>query len=46
MKFEKIDLEVLEKKGISREKLIEQLEMIRDGFPWLKIEAPATASAC
>lgn len=42
MKFEKIDLEVLEKKGISREKLIEQLEMIRDGFPWLKIEAPAT----
>ena len=42
MKLEEIDLEVLKEKGISEEKLIEELTMIRDGFPYLKIEAPAT----
>lgn len=36
------DLELLEKKGISEEKLNEQLEMLAAGFPFLKIEAAAT----
>ena len=36
------DLEVLKIKGISEEKLAEELQMLADGFPYLKIEAPAT----
>ena len=36
------DLEILESKGISEEKLAEELRMLADGFPYLKIEAPAT----
>lgn len=42
MKFSEKDLEVLEAKGISKEKLQEELRMIADGFPFLRIEAPAT----
>lgn len=42
MKLEEIDLTTLEEKGISKEKLQEELEMIASGFPFLKIEAPAT----
>lgn len=42
MEFNEQDLNVLEDKGISREKLFEQLSMLREGFPYLKIEAPAT----
>lgn len=40
--MEKIDLEVLESKGISEEKLNEQLKMLKEGFPYLRLEAPAT----
>lgn len=40
--MEKIDLEVLESKGISEEKLNEQLKMLKKGFPYLHLEAPAT----
>lgn len=36
------DLEILNAKGISEEKLAEELKMLADGFPYLKIEAPAT----
>lgn len=36
------DLETLRQKGITPEKLEEELEMLRTGFPYLKIEAPAT----
>lgn len=42
MKLENVDIELLEKKGITPEQLQEQLEMIAKGFPWLDIEAPAT----
>lgn len=42
MELNEKDFEVLEEKGISKEKLEEQLEMLRDGFPYLKLEAPAT----
>ncbi len=42
MKLEKEDLEFLKEKGISEEKLAEQLEMLSKGFPWLRIEGPAT----
>ena len=42
MKLEKEDLEFLKEKGITVEKFEEQLEMQRNGFPYLKIEAPAT----
>lgn len=37
-----LDLEVLNKKGISKEKLEEELTMIKEGFPYLKIESAAT----
>ena len=40
--MEEKDLEVLAAKGISEEKLNEQLSMLREGFPFLKLEAPAT----
>ena len=36
------DIEVLEKKGISKDKLEEELKMLKEGFPWLRIEAAAT----
>ncbi len=42
MKLEKLDLELLEEKGITPEKLEAQLEDLKNGFPFLKIEAPAT----
>lgn len=42
MKLEEIDITTLKEKGISVEKLQEELEMIAAGFPYLKIEAPAT----
>ncbi len=41
MELEKIDLETLSRKGISEEKLREELDMLRDGFPFLRIEGPA-----
>ena len=42
MKLEKHDLELLEEKGITPEKLEAQLENLKTGFPYLKIECPAT----
>ncbi len=42
MKLEEIDIETLNEKGISEEKLREELKMLSEGFPYLKIEAPAT----
>ncbi len=36
------DRELLSRKGISEEKLAEELTMLADGFPYLRIEAPAT----
>ena len=42
MKLEKEDLEFLQEKGITEEKLTEQLEMLANGFPYLKLEGPAT----
>lgn len=42
MELNEIDLEILKAKGISEEKLAEELRMLADGFPFLKIEAPAT----
>lgn len=40
--MEEKDLEMLAAKGISQEKLEEQLTMLREGFPFLRLEAPAT----
>lgn len=42
MKLDQKDLEYLKEKGITVEKFEEQLTMHRNGFPYLKIEAPAT----
>ncbi|MBD5356681.1 MAG: DUF4301 family protein [Bacteroides sp.] len=42
MELNAIDLEILKTKGISEEKLAEELRMLADGFPFLKIERPAT----
>ncbi len=42
MKLEEIDIATLSEKGISEEKLQEELNMLKVGFPFLKIEAPAT----
>lgn len=42
MKLEQVDIDLLEQKSISEERLKEQLEMLAHGFPWLKIEAAAT----
>lgn len=36
------DRDLLARKGISEEKLAEELEMLAKGFPYLRIEAPAT----
>ena len=40
--MEQLDLELLKTKGISEEKLTEQLRMLKEGFPFLKLGAPAT----
>ena len=42
MTLDSKDIEFLDKKGISEEQLREQLEMIRIGFPYLRLEAAAT----
>lgn len=42
MELNEKDLEILNAKGISEEKLAEELEMLKNGFPYLCIEAPAT----
>lgn len=42
MNLNDTDLKVLEEKGISEEKLALQLRQLAEGFPYLKIEAPAT----
>lgn len=42
MELNAIDIEILKEKGISEEKLAEELKMLAEGFPYLKIEAPAT----
>ncbi len=42
MKLEEIDVLTLQERGISEAKLNQELQMLRDGFPFLKIEAPAT----
>lgn len=42
MKLEEKDIRILESKGISEEKLEAELRMLKEGFPYLKIEAPAT----
>lgn len=36
------DLEILKEKGITEVEFQEQLEMLKNGFPFLKLEAPAT----
>jgi len=43
MKLKEIDIETLRRKGISLEALEEQLTAFATGFPYLAIEAPATA---
>lgn len=40
--MKEIDIETLQRKGISEETLAEQLEMLANGFPYLRVEAPAT----
>lgn len=42
MKLEEIDIQTLSKQGKSEERLNEELRMLKDGFPFLRIEAPAT----
>lgn len=42
MELTQTDIEILKAKGISEEKLSEELKMLSEGFPYLKIEAPAT----
>ena len=42
MILEELDIETLKEKGISEEKLRDELKMLAEGFPFLKIEAPAT----
>lgn len=36
------DIEILQKKGKTEEQLKEELRMLAEGFPYLRIEAPAT----
>lgn len=43
MKLEKEDILLLNEKGITEQQLAEQLEMLANGFPYLKIEGPAVA---
>lgn len=42
MKLENVDIQLLEKKGITEARLQEQLDMIAKGFPWLNIKCAAT----
>lgn len=42
MELNEIDIEILKAKGISEEKLAEELKMLSDGFPFLKIDGAAT----
>jgi hypothetical protein len=42
MELTKADKELLDKKGISEDKLQSQIEAFRKGFPYLRIEKPAT----
>lgn len=42
MKLQPQDLDTLKRKGITEEKLQEELTMLTDGFPFLKLEGPAT----
>lgn len=42
MHLEQADLEFIGGKGITPEKLTEQLKMLAEGFPYLKLEGPAT----
>ena len=42
MNLNNIDIEILKERGISEEKLEKQLQQLAEGFPYLKIEAPAT----
>lgn len=42
MILEAHDRDLLARKGISEEKLAEELEMLANGFPFLRIESPAT----
>lgn len=42
MDITKSDIEMLQAKGISEEKLAEELQMLANGFPFLKIEVTAT----
>lgn len=42
MVLQKEDFEILSKKGISEEKLANQLQMLREGFPYLKLKNAAT----
>lgn len=42
MNLTEVDIRTLERKGISPERLEEELNMLANGFPYLKIEAPAT----
>lgn len=43
MELQPIDIETLKTKGISEEKLREELQQLHDGFPYLEVIAPATA---
>lgn len=42
MELTEKDLEILKTKGISEEKLEEELRMLSEGFPYLRIASPAT----
>ncbi len=42
MKLSVKDFQTLQKKGISEAKFVEQLSMLKNGFPYLKIEAAVT----
>lgn len=42
MDLNTLDIEILKNKGISEEKLAEELKMLSEGFPYLKIESAAT----
>lgn len=43
MKMTEKDLEQLKRKGISEVKLEEQLTMLKEGFPYLKIDSAVTS---
>ncbi|MDE7402255.1 MAG: DUF4301 family protein [Muribaculaceae bacterium] len=42
MNLQQSDLDLLQEKGITPERLEEQLTMLSEGFPWLKLEGAAT----